>query len=224
MSQLKSNAYLGQKPKWQDERKKPQTRHSQESCNAKEKVPIAKVRKNEASSSSTTEGLKERLCEPNGEQEKNTFRDSTQGLERMFVEQNECVTTLIEEHNLRTLKRRRILGDNEAWGGQTIDLGKWKYRRQYRWRWFVGFLFGSGLGSFIQVICLFKEWVSYNLFRINGSWPLLEIFGIKFFTIAFASCIFMLKECMNSSIYIVFLHNKTFLKKPYYSVRRHQNF
>ena len=39
----------------------------------KEKVPIAKVRKNEASSSSTTEGLKERSCEPNGEQEKNTL-------------------------------------------------------------------------------------------------------------------------------------------------------
>ena len=80
----------------------------------KEKVHVAKVRKNEASSSSTTEGLKERSYEPNGEQEKNTLQDSAQGLERMFVEQNECVTTLIEEHNSRILKRRQILGDNEA--------------------------------------------------------------------------------------------------------------
>ena len=75
----------------------------------KEKVLIAKVRRNEASSSSTTKGSKEQLCEPNGEQEKNTSRDSAQGLERMFVEQNEC-----EEHNLRTLKRRRTLGSDRA--------------------------------------------------------------------------------------------------------------
>ena len=80
----------------------------------KENVPIAQVQKNEAGSSSTTERSKERSCEPDGEQEKSTFRDSAQGLERMFVEQNECVTTLIEEHNSQTLKRRRILGDNEA--------------------------------------------------------------------------------------------------------------
>ena len=33
-----------------------------------------------------------------------------------------------------------------------------------------------------------------------------------------------LKECMHSSIYIVFLHNKTFSKNPYYPVRGHQNF
>ena len=39
----------------------------------REKVPIAKIRKNEASSSSTTERSKERSCEPNREQEKNTL-------------------------------------------------------------------------------------------------------------------------------------------------------
>ena len=39
----------------------------------KEKVPTAKVQKNEAGYSPTTEGSKERSCEPNGEQEKNTF-------------------------------------------------------------------------------------------------------------------------------------------------------
>ena len=70
----------------------------------KKKIPIAKVQRNETGSLSTTERSKERSCEPNGEQEKNTLRDSAQGLERMFVEQNECVTTLIEEHNSRTLK------------------------------------------------------------------------------------------------------------------------
>ena len=83
----------------------------------KEKVPIAK-----AGSSTTTKGSKERSCKPNGEQEKSTFWDSTQGLERMFFEQNECVTTLIEEHNSRTLKRRRTLGRDEAWGGQTANM------------------------------------------------------------------------------------------------------
>ena len=45
-----------------------------------------------------------------------------QGLERMFVKQNECITMLKEEHNPRTLKQRRTLGSNEAWGGQTADV------------------------------------------------------------------------------------------------------
>ena len=80
----------------------------------KEKVPIAKVRKNETGFSLTTEGSKERSCKPNREEEKKALQDLAQGLERIFVEQNECVTTFIEEHNSRTLKRRRILGDNEA--------------------------------------------------------------------------------------------------------------
>ena len=57
----------------------------------KEKVPIAKVQKNETGSSLTTEGLKERSCKLNGEQDKNTLQDLAQGLERMFVKQNECV-------------------------------------------------------------------------------------------------------------------------------------
>ena len=46
----------------------------------KEKVPIAKVRKNEASSSSIVKGLKEQSCEPNEEQEKKTLWDSALGL------------------------------------------------------------------------------------------------------------------------------------------------
>ena len=79
----------------------------------KEKMPIAKVQRNEMGFSLTIERSEERSCEPNKEQEKNTLRDSAQGLKRMFVEQNECVTTLIEEHNSRTFKRRRILRGNE---------------------------------------------------------------------------------------------------------------
>ena len=61
----------------------------------KKKVPIVEVRRSEAGSLSTTEGSKERSCEPNRKE-------------------NECVTTLIKEHNPRTLKRRRTLGSNEA--------------------------------------------------------------------------------------------------------------
>ena len=75
----------------------------------KEKVPITKIGRSEASYSLTTEGSKERSCEPNERQEKNTFQGSTQGLERMSVKRNEC-----EEHNSRTSKRRRILRGNEA--------------------------------------------------------------------------------------------------------------
>ena len=76
----------------------------------KEKVPIAK-----AGSSSTTKRSKERSCKPNmEEEEKKTLQELAQGLERMFVKQNEYVTTPKEEHNSRTLKGRRTLGSNEA--------------------------------------------------------------------------------------------------------------
>ena len=70
---------------------------------------------------------------------------------------------------------------------------------------------------------LFWELVSYNLLGINGIWPLLEIFGIKFFTIAFALCIFTLKKCIHSSIYVLFCI-KLFQENSYYPVRGHQIF
>ena len=96
------------------EKEAPREAIPKQTAMPKEKVPIAQVQKNEAGSSSTTEWSKERSCEPNGEQEKNTLWDSAQGLERMFVEQNECVGTLIEEHHSRTFKQRRTLGSNKA--------------------------------------------------------------------------------------------------------------
>ena len=61
----------------------------------------------------TTEGSKERPCELDKE-EKKTFQELAQGLERMFFKQNECVTTLKKEHKSRTLKRRRTVGSDEA--------------------------------------------------------------------------------------------------------------
>ena len=76
----------------------------------KEKVPIAKV-----GSSSTTERSKERSCKPNtNEEEKKVLQELAQGLEQMSVKQNEFVTKLKEEHNSRTLKRRRTLENDEA--------------------------------------------------------------------------------------------------------------
>ena len=76
----------------------------------KEKVPTAKT-----SSSSTTEGSKVQPCKLDKEEEdKKALRELAQDLERMFVKQNECITTFKEEHNSRTLKRRRTLGSDEA--------------------------------------------------------------------------------------------------------------
>ena len=70
---------------------------------SKEKVPIA------------TEGSKERSYEPNTEEEeKKMLQKLAEGLERMSVEQNEYVTMLKEERNLRSLKRKRTLGSDEA--------------------------------------------------------------------------------------------------------------
>ena len=71
----------------------------------KEKVPIAKVRRNETGSSSTTEGSKERSCEPNGEEKKKMLQDLVQNLERILNEQNEYITSLRKEHDGQTLKR-----------------------------------------------------------------------------------------------------------------------
>ena len=63
----------------------------------------------------TTEGSKERPCELDKEkEEKKILQELAQGLERMFVKPNECVTTLKEEQNSRTLKQRRTLGSDEA--------------------------------------------------------------------------------------------------------------
>ena len=80
-----------------------------------EKVPIAEVRKSEEGSSTTIERSKERPCKlDKDEEEKKALQELAQGSERMFVKQNECVTTPKEKHNSRTLKRRRTLGSDEA--------------------------------------------------------------------------------------------------------------
>ena len=62
----------------------------------------------------TTERSKQRLREHNEEREKKVLQDLAQGLELMFVKQNECVTTLGEEHNCQTLKRRWTSESDEA--------------------------------------------------------------------------------------------------------------
>ena len=80
-----------------------------------EKVPVVEVRKSEESSSTTTTGSKERPCKLDKEEgEKKVLQELAQGLERMFVKQNECVTAPKEEHNSRALKRRRTLESDEA--------------------------------------------------------------------------------------------------------------
>ena len=75
----------------------------------KKKVPITKV-----GSSSTTEGSKERSCEPNGEEEKMVLQDLVRNLERILNEQNEYITTLRGEHNGQSLKRRWTPGNGDA--------------------------------------------------------------------------------------------------------------
>ena len=82
-----------------------------EACSGKatmprDKVPIAKIRKSEASFSMTTEGSKERLPKLNEKEEKKVLQDLVRNLERMLNEQNEYITMLKGEHNGQTLKRR----------------------------------------------------------------------------------------------------------------------
>ena len=96
------------------EKEAPREVVSKKATMPNEKVPITKTGRSGAGYSLATKRSKERSCASNEEQEKNTLWDSAQGLERMSVKRNECVSTLIEEHNSRTFKRRRILGENEA--------------------------------------------------------------------------------------------------------------
>ena len=69
----------------------------------RDEVPIAKVRRSEACSSSTIERSKERSDEPNGEEEKKVLQDLVRNLERILNEQNEYITTFKGEHNGQTL-------------------------------------------------------------------------------------------------------------------------
>ena len=86
-------------PKLEEET--PKEANVEKTTMPKEKGPIAKT-----DSSSTTKGSKERPRKiDKEEEEKKALQELAQGLERMFVGQNECVTTPKKEHNSRTLKR-----------------------------------------------------------------------------------------------------------------------
>ena len=68
-------------------------------------VPIAKVGKDGASGSLTTEGLEERLCELNKEEENKMLRGMIQKLGQMLKEQKEFSTALREENRQQALKQ-----------------------------------------------------------------------------------------------------------------------
>ena len=87
-----------------------------------DRVPIAKIEKSEAGHSQTTKGSKEQMCEPIEEEEKRALQDLVRNLEPMLDNQDKYITTLIEEHDSRTLKRRRTLESNDAWDGQAADM------------------------------------------------------------------------------------------------------
>ena len=69
-----------------------------------DRVPIAKTGRSEAGHSQTTEGSKEKMCEPIEEEKKRALQDLVRNLEPMFDDQSKYITTLIEEHDSRTLK------------------------------------------------------------------------------------------------------------------------
>ena len=64
----------------------------------RDRVPITKVEKDEASGSLTTEGSEERLCEPNEEEENKMLRCMIQKLGQMMKEQKEFSTALRKEN------------------------------------------------------------------------------------------------------------------------------
>ena len=137
----------------------------------RDKVPIAKVRRNEADCSSTIEGSKEQPCEPNGEEKKKTLQDLVQNLERMLNERNEYITTLREEHNGQTLKRRWTPEGGDSWDGQIMGVKNGSTSALISVKRICKISSGLGLGSFVQVICFISKNKSPVTFWINGSWP-----------------------------------------------------
>ena len=87
-----------------------------------DRVPIAKIERSEVGWLQTTERSKKQLCEPIEEEEKKALQDLVRNLEPMLDDQNKYITTLRGEHNSQTLKWRRTLGSDKAWGGQTAKV------------------------------------------------------------------------------------------------------
>ena len=170
----------GEMPKQEEET--PKEANFEKATMPKEEVPIAKV-----GSSSTAEKLKERSCELNTkEEEKKVLQELAQGLEQMSVKQNEYVTTPREEHNSRTLKRRRTLESDEAWNSQTAKMKNVILASVSVNPTFRVFFLDQAWGHMSKSYVLFWDWVSYNLLESMKIDLLLEILGIKCFTNAFA--------------------------------------
>ena len=72
--------------------------------------------------------------------------------------------------------------------------------------------FGSGLGSFIQVICSFQERVSCNLFELMEVDLCWKYLALSFSLLHLHYAYLRLKECMHSSTCVVFCI-KLFQKK-----------
>ena len=63
------------------EKEAPREASSEKMTMLRDKVPVAKIKKNEAGCLVTTKGSKERLREHNEEEEKKVLQDLAQGLE-----------------------------------------------------------------------------------------------------------------------------------------------
>ena len=151
IGQLEWKTCLGQRGSNKTKARSPKEDKFRESCNPRDKVPIAKIKKSEAFYSSTTEESKEKPYGPNGEDEKKALQDLVWNLERMLNEQNEYITTHKREHNGQTLKRRWTPKGSDAWGGQTADAKNGNTSIGIKMTCRI--LFGSSLGSFVQVTC-----------------------------------------------------------------------
>ena len=89
----------------------------------------------------------------------------------MFVEQNECVITLIEEHNLWTLKRRRTLGSDEAWGAQIVDAENENAGIDTNQDDLYVFFLDQAWDRLSKSYFYLKNGFPVTFFGINESWP-----------------------------------------------------
>ena len=164
IDQLKSKTRLGQRWKWRDKRKRPQRRQISRKLQCQRKGTHCQSPKKWSRLfvdhwriKRTIMQAKRRVREKCASGFGLGFRANVRWAKWMCY----CTHRKAQFVNLEAKTDFR-----KRWGMRCPNsrCKKWKYWHQYQSRWPICFLFGSGLGSFVQVIFLFKEWVSCNPF------------------------------------------------------------
>ena len=96
------------------EHRVPREASPEKSAILRDEVPIAKVGRDRARGSLTTEGSKAQLYDSNIEEEEKTLQCMMRKLELMLKEQKEYASTLRKEYHWQTLKQGQTSENDDA--------------------------------------------------------------------------------------------------------------